>query len=161
LNLPAKDWRLRGDLAYMGRSDYGGGIKGLFDALDETWSSWMRDIDLGRARLVVPSGYLESNGVGNGASFDTDRAIFSPVNAPGIVNETSITSVQFKIRVAEHERTSNAIYQRILASAGLADLDDVDRAAPQTATGVMDETRAKERTRDKKSLQAKQAIARI
>ncbi|MFF4701259.1 phage portal protein [Streptomyces chattanoogensis] len=56
----------------LGRSDYQG-AHDQFDALDIVWSSWMRDIRLARARLIVPDGYLRSNGPGQGASFDTDR----------------------------------------------------------------------------------------
>jgi hypothetical protein len=159
VNLPAREWRKRGDLAHAGRSDYSGGMKGLFDALDETWSSWMRDLDLGRARLVVPSSYLETNGAGQGATFDTDRAIFSPLSIGGQMNDMKIEQVQFRIRVAEHEATARALYQQILTSAGYADHDSSDRAIPTTATGVLDETRAKERMRDKKALHAKRAIA--
>lgn len=162
LNLPARDWRKRGNLAEMGRSDYGGGVTGLFDALDETWSSWMRDVDLGKARLLVPAAYLDSNGVGQGATFDTDREVFSPVKVGGSTgSDLQVEQVQFKIRVKEHEATAAALYQRILTSTGIIDPDDRDRDRTTTATGVFDETRAKERTRDKKALQATRTLARL
>lgn len=37
-----------------GRSDCDG-LRGLMDSLDETYSSWMRDVRLAKARLIVPS----------------------------------------------------------------------------------------------------------
>ncbi|MFI1018011.1 HNH endonuclease signature motif containing protein [Streptomyces sp. NPDC020965] len=59
----------------FGRSDYGTPIYDLFDVLDTTWTSWIRDLRLARARLLVPDGYLRDHGAGRGASFDEDREI--------------------------------------------------------------------------------------
>lgn len=42
----------------FGRSDYAAPIHDQFDALDETWTSWMRDVRLACGRLIVPDGYL-------------------------------------------------------------------------------------------------------
>ena len=41
----------------MGRSDYDN-LRDLMDALDESYSSWMRDIRLAKARLIVPAQFL-------------------------------------------------------------------------------------------------------
>lgn len=100
-----------------GRSDYAAPLYDLFDALDETWSSWMRDIRLARARLIVPDGYLRSEGAGQGASFDEDRDVWHGLKMPP--NEGSgITLSQFAIRVDEHARTSEAVVRQSAQSAG-------------------------------------------
>ncbi|GMA31592.1 hypothetical protein [Litorihabitans aurantiacus] len=49
---PSRQWRTSPELSPLGRSDFDG-IEGLFDALDETYSSWMRDVRLAKARLIV------------------------------------------------------------------------------------------------------------
>lgn len=164
VNMPARAWRKRGQLAEAGRSDYTGGTLGLFDALDEAWSSWMRDLDLGKARLVVPQAYLDSNGRGRGAVFDTDREVFQGLDIPGQAGaQADITQVQFAIRVAEHEQTTQALLRRILASAGYGELDKESAQAQQarTATEVVVASQSRERTRDKKALYARQAFAQI
>jgi A118 family predicted phage portal protein len=102
----------------IGRSDYAGGVHNLFDALDETWTSWMRDIRLARARLIVPDGYLRSNGRGEGASFDEDREVFQQLNIPPTEHGTGITLSQFAIRVEEHRATVEAIVRQAAQSAG-------------------------------------------
>lgn len=160
LNLPAKAWRKKGDLSLIGRSDFTADVKGLFDSLDAAWSSWMRDLELGRARLVVPQAMLENTGPGRGAYFDVDRELFTPVQAPGMVNGSSIEQVQFNIRVQEHRDTCDALYERILVAAGLKDADpDPMRSSARTATEVNDANRASERTRQKKLVYARQALA--
>ncbi|MEU1667399.1 hypothetical protein ABZ547_28205 [Streptomyces sparsogenes] len=60
----------------VGRSDYAAPAYDLFDSLDETWTSWMRDIRLAHARLIVPDGYMRNEGPGKGASFDDDREVW-------------------------------------------------------------------------------------
>jgi hypothetical protein len=102
----------------VGRSDYAGGVHDLFDALDETWTSWMRDIRLARARLIVPDAYLRSNGRGEGASFDDDREVFQQLNIPPTEQGNSITLSQFAIRVEEHRATVEAIVRQAAQSAG-------------------------------------------
>jgi len=164
-NMPAKDWRKKGVLAEAGRSDYTGGTKGLFDALDEAWSSWMRDLRLGKARLVLPAAYLQSNGRGQGASFDTDQELFSPLQLPGSATQKTgeaLEQVQFDIRVTEHEQTTQALYRRILASAGYGELDrETTTATDRTATEVNAQSQSKDRTRDRKVLYARPALASL
>ncbi|WP_326797455.1 phage portal protein [Streptomyces sp. NBC_01808] len=100
----------------IGRSDYAG-VHDQFDALDETWSSWMRDIRLARARLIVPDGYLRDHGPGAGASFDDDREVWHSLKMPP--NEgAGITLAQFAIRVAEHQTTAEAITRQAIQTAG-------------------------------------------
>ncbi|MEU9140388.1 phage portal protein [Streptomyces sp. NPDC048404] len=101
----------------VGRSDYAAPIHDLFDALDETWTSWMRDIRLARARLIVPDGYMRNEGAGKGASFDDDREVWHSLKMPP--NEgAGITLNQFDIRVEEHLATGEAIMRQAAQAAG-------------------------------------------
>lgn len=100
-----------------GRSDYAAPIHDQFAALDDVWTSWMRDIRLARARLVVPDGYLTSLGPGQGAAWDDDREVYSGLNMPPTENG-GLTLAQFKIRVDEHQRTAEALTRKAVESAG-------------------------------------------
>lgn len=100
-----------------GRSDYAAPIHDLFAALDDVWTSWMRDIRLARARLVVPDGYLTNLGPGQGAAFDDDREVYSGLNMPP-TEANGITLSQFAIRVDEHQRTAEATTRKAIESAG-------------------------------------------
>lgn len=101
----------------LGRSDYSG-IEPLLDALDEAWSSWMRDLRLGKARLVVPDVYLHNDGRGKGAHFDPEQAIFTSLNSLPPAEGLSIEQVQFAIRVVEHRDTCNELATQALRGAG-------------------------------------------
>ncbi|CAL9480550.1 phage portal protein [Streptomyces sp. enrichment culture] len=103
--------------APIGRSDYAAPIYDQLNALDEVWTSWMRDIRLARARLIVPEGYLRNEGTGAGASFDDDREVWTRLKMPP--NEgNGITLNQFDIRVEEHQRTAEALMRQAAQSAG-------------------------------------------
>ncbi|TXS34764.1 hypothetical protein [Streptomyces sp. OR43] len=117
--LPNRVWEGIPGTAPLGRSDFAG-VEPMMDALDESWTSWMRDLRLGKARVVVPQSMLETAGPGTGATFDLDKELI--VALSGLLgSETmkdSITELQFKIRVEEHERTTKALRLQILSSAG-------------------------------------------
>lgn len=136
----------------LGRSDYQG-AHDLFDALDTTWSSWMRDIRLARARLIVPDGYLRSNGTGNGASFEADREIWQTLNIPPTESGAAgITLSQFAIRVAEHQQTAEAIVRQAVQGAGYsAQSFGLGDATAVTATEVVARERRSMITRDVKA----------
>lgn len=102
----------------VGRSDTAGS-ESLMDGLDETMTSWLRDIRLGKARIVVPEEFLERDGRGRGASFDVDAEVFSPLNMdPGDMYKAGITPVEFKIRTEEHARTIAELFERVVVTAG-------------------------------------------
>lgn len=136
----------------LGRSDYQG-AEGSMDGLDETMSSWMRDIRLGKGRAIVPREYLRrAGGPGQGAAFDPEQEIFQEINAqaPG-EGAPSITVVQFSIRVAEHRETVAAHWRTITSAAGLDTSDhDTENGPTQTATQVNDKSSRKRGTRGKK-----------
>ncbi|MBP0456243.1 phage portal protein [Streptomyces montanisoli] len=143
----------------VGRSDYQG-VHDLFDALDETWTSWMRDIRLARARLIVPDGYLRSDGPGNGASFDEDREVWSALKIPP-TEGAGITLAQFAIRVAEHQSTAEAITREAVQTAGYdAQAFGLDGdGQPVTATEVDARTARSMVTRKKKAGYWRRALA--
>lgn len=112
----------------LGRSDLDG-IRDLCDSLDEAFSSWMRDIRLAKAKLIVPAEYLrkkpnqfasnmDSSISATGTwEFDADVETYVAMDintdvAPGI------TQSQFSIRSTEHQETCTAIIQYILQMAG-------------------------------------------
>ncbi|MFD8529422.1 phage portal protein [Streptosporangium canum] len=104
----------------VGRSDYAG-VEPLMDALDETWTSWMRDLRLGKARIIVPEVYLTTGARGQAASWDPDREIYSALSGmlPSPNNPNNmITLSQFNIRVTEHADTSKSLISQILRGAG-------------------------------------------
>lgn len=101
----------------FGRSDYAAPCYDLFDALDQTWTSWMRDLRLARARLMIPRGYLDDLGPGQGAEFDAEREVWEELNMDP-TQGGGITINQFAIRVAEHSATAQAIVEQAVRSAG-------------------------------------------
>nr|WP_236070910.1 phage portal protein [Streptomyces polyasparticus] len=143
----------------VGRSDYAG-VHDLFDALDTTWTSWMRDIRLARARLIVPDGYLRDHGPGNGSSFDDDREVWHSLKMPP--NEGSgITLNQFEIRVEEHRATAEAIMRQAAQTAGYSPQSfglDGD-GQPVTATEVDSKDQRSMVTRKKKAGYARHPLA--
>jgi hypothetical protein len=155
--LPNKIWRDLGEqTAPLGRSDFSG-VEPLMDSLDETYSSWMRDVRLAKARLIVPQQFLDNIGRGKGAVWDPDRQVYSPISmltASGSVNDT-IKAQQFAIRFAEHQATCQEFINRIVQGSGYSGqtFGEYDaQGAAMTAT----EIRARERktliTRNKKVL---------
>lgn len=149
---PARRWRNVPHLSPLGRSDFEG-IEQLFDALDAAYSSWMRDLDLAKARLFVSQQALEDNGPGLGASWDPEQAIFTPVPSDdmdeGGMNQL-VQAQQFDIRYEEHAATCQDLMNRIVVSAGysVGDFGDAEASGMMTATevsarkGLSNQTRA-------------------
>lgn len=104
---------------WWGRSIYQGGVERALDALDEAWTSWMRDLRLGKARIHVPRDYLRPGKPGDGAVFDLDREIYIPVQAMP-AEGLQIVAQQFAIRVAEHRDTVAELTAAAVRGAGLS-----------------------------------------
>jgi len=104
----------------QGRADISG-AEALLDALDEAYSSWLRDVRLGKARVIVPADALDAAATdrGSGRYFDVDREVFTELDgmSPG---EMSITVYQPEIRAPEHEQTVLNLIERIVSKAGYA-----------------------------------------
>jgi hypothetical protein len=142
---PQRQWRTIAGLKHLGRSDYQGN-EPIFDQIDETWTSWMRDVRLAKGRIIVPEYMLSSNGRGQGATFDADREVWAAVNAIGKQDlglGQQLHAEQFDIRWQEHKETFEALAEQALRHAGLSQqtLGGDDGPSAQTAT----EAQAKER----------------
>lgn len=102
----------------LGRSDFAG-IELFMDALDEAWTSWMRDLRLAKSRIIVPNSMLESEGPGQGARLNLDREVFVGVEGMlGNGDGKDITLNQFAIRVEQHQATVESLFEQIVSSAG-------------------------------------------
>jgi hypothetical protein len=138
---PQRRWRTVGPLKYLGRSDFDGNEQ-WFDALDDVWTSWLRDIRLARSRILAPAYMLQSLGAGQGALFDAEREIFTQLDAIPGQPGAGITMSQFQIRWQEHKASAEAIQQVAMRHAGLSSQTLGDQGdVAMTAT----ETQARER----------------
>ncbi|PXY20515.1 phage portal protein [Prauserella endophytica] len=127
-----------------GRADIQG-LETELDALDAAWASWMRDLDLGKGRVLVSAEMLDSVAPSSRSTghvqtatdkffgrhrrstpakvFDEDAKVFTPLS--GLPMESGnglapITPVQFAIRVQEHADTCAALVEQIVSRAGYA-----------------------------------------
>lgn len=148
---PNRLWRNHPVGRNLGRSDLADVLTEL-DKLDMVWSSWMRDIRLAKARLIVPNFMLSSGLPGTGAVFDTDQDIFTTLNAPPREDgKSEITAQQFEIRVAQHQQTVDALTKVVLRTAGYGPQTFGEGGdVAQTATEVDSRDRKSNLTRDRK-----------
>ena len=102
--------------SYIGRSDFAG-IEGLMHGLDETYSSWMRDLILARGKVLVPEEYLRKSRDG-AFKFDLDTMIYDTMDVDPTVAGNQITSIQFEIRAEQFAKTSMELIERIVMSSG-------------------------------------------
>ena len=155
--------------SFMGRSDFDG-LRGLMDELDETYTSWMRDVRLAKARTIVPAEYLkrpvqemlEGNAQRLSWDFDEDVETFVALDMHDENgNIPSITLQQFAIRSDEHMATCNELMTKIVSIAGYAPqtfgMDIVGMAQSGTALHIREkksyDTRGKKETYWKSTLQ--------
>ncbi|MEE4540978.1 capsid protein [Streptomyces sp. V4-01] len=146
-----RDWCDVPGAHWLGLSDFQGS-EGLLDALDETYTSWMRDVRLAKSRIIVPHGYLTNHGLGQGASWE-DRDVYAGLNIPPTETGAGITLNQFAIRHAEHKATCDELRDQIIRNAGYntgSFGEDSDGAAV-TATEVKAKASRSEATRSSKS----------
>jgi hypothetical protein len=162
----SRRFRKQGVLSEFGRSDFEGQLE-LFDALDETWSSLMRDLKQGAGHLFVNQALMQNNGPGMGASWDMRQEITTQLNSlPKVGSSPLLDQVQFKIRVDEHLAAAGAITKQIIRGAGWS-LSTYDEYAgggsggARTATEITDLRRRSETTRDKKKRYQGQALSYI
>lgn len=160
---PARMWRSIPDAAYWGQSDFAG-IEGLFDALDETYSSLMRDIRIAKGRITVPNAYLQSAGPGAGAVFDEDAEVYVGLDMLlGKDGAQALTATQFNIRVTEHLDAARALITQAVRQAGYsaATFGETGDGAAVTATEIHARERRSIATRARKELYAGPGIADI
>jgi len=162
---PARVWRDQPAGAYLGRADFSG-AEPFMDALDEVYTSWMRDIRQAKGRLVVDENALMNLGQGKGSTFDPDREVYEAIAISPNSNMPGITQVQFAIRVAEHRDTVSHLMDKIIQMSGFSagtfgDSDTGVRQAALTATEIRAKQQRSYVTRDKKMLYVRPPLARI
>ncbi|MBO1739676.1 phage portal protein [Leifsonia sp. TF02-11] len=107
------------------------GVEDLLDQIDEAYTSWMRDIRLGKARIVIPKGLIETGAPGQGGTFDADREIFVETGEMvGSMNpqanggkgavESFITMFQPNIRWQEHMQTVTHLLAKVYEECGFS-----------------------------------------
>jgi A118 family predicted phage portal protein len=136
----------------IGASDYSG-QEGLMDALDEVYTSWMRDLRLAKARLLVPESFLKLDPATQQPVFDADQELFVALEVdPMTAGTVGITPQQFDIRHQEHSATAVDLMERIITSAGYSPQTFGLKAdgAVQTATEVQARERGSFLTRQSK-----------
>ena len=102
--------------ANIGQSDFAG-TEGLMEALDETYSSWMRDINLAKSRIIVPEEWIRPTETGG--VFDLEREVYTTLDIdPTSMEKVGITMNQFAIRTKEHRETALELLDRIITHAG-------------------------------------------
>ncbi|WP_367128315.1 hypothetical protein [Saccharothrix sp. HUAS TT1] len=159
---PNKLWRKNPAAAPLGRADISG-AEGPLDRLDETWTSLMRDLRLGKGRAFVPDVYLQGNGPGRGASWDAEQEIYATLSMlPGPDSGNMLTLNQFDIRVEEHLGMARQITIETLRSAGYSlQSFGLDGDVAATATEVSARERDSYLTRGHKILYWKPELADI
>lgn len=156
----------------FGRSDYEG-VDAMFDALDEVYTSWMRDIRLARSRIFVHRDLIDTGAPGQGSYFDADREVFTPLKgAPAALGTGAAASganlvqaQQFNIRYLEHQETANEILRQIFLAAGYSpqtfSLADPHGTRTITATQVQAQEHLTMLTRGAKILYAQPQLQRL
>lgn len=152
---PNRRWRTDPHGRNLGRSDLDG-VEQLMDALDEVYTSWMRDVRLGKSRLMIAKSLLDNVGTGQGAGFNAEQEAYASLNMLGGADgklSDQIEQVQFKIRVQEHKETAGQLVQDILQMAGYSSetFGIYDGGGPvKTATEIESKQQRSLLTRDRK-----------
>ena len=143
-----------------GRSDLDG-LRGLCDALDEAYSSWIRDVRLAKARTIVPAEYLRRKpsemieGLSHAGSweFDAEVETYVAMDIDPATSKTGITLQQYDIRSAQHAETCRDLIERIVTHAGYSPQSfgmDINGTA-QSGTALTIRERRSLTTRERKT----------
>ncbi len=155
-DLPNRLWRDKS----VGNSDYQG-IIGLFDSLDEVYSSLMREIRLSKADKVVPESWLSYNNTTGKLEYK-DKMTYTGMNVPPDEMQQPVL-IQPKIRTDKYITTMLHLTERIVDSAGYAPqsfgLNIEGRAESGTALRIRERKSLK--TRAKKEKYFKQPLEAI
>lgn len=123
----------------QGRSDYQG-QETLMDALDETFSAWMTDVQIARGKIHVPSGYVKQISEDGKKKFNIDTMMYEELDVDPTAMTKPIEATQFDIRSQQFEQTCLNLLDRIITSAGYSPqsfgLNIAGRAESGTALNV-------------------------
>lgn len=147
--------------SYVGRSDYAG-IEGMMDSLDEIYSAWMRDINLGKGRILIPDTFLDFRS--GKANFNQDKEVYVKLDVdPTSIKENAIVISQFDIRSDKFRETALNFIERIVSSAGYSPQSfglNIEGAA-ESGTALKIRERKSLSTRGKKENYWEMAIKKI
>lgn len=105
----------------IGRADWDG-AEDFLDAIDETWTSLMRDIRLGQARIIVPEEWLRATGgrPGTATQLDIDTEAFVGLNMPDQADKGMLKpeNIQPDLRVEAHVAALLALTERVVSACG-------------------------------------------
>jgi len=149
----------------LGINDYSGVIT-LMDSLDFAWTSWIRDIELGMAQLLIdeellehPDGSYLTQETESKAKFNKFQKAFIKLNLSpwrmGDENVKPIEQVQFDIRTDAHMKTCETLLFQIINQCGYSPqtfgMVDSGRAENSSGTALRIRERKSLLTREKKS----------
>lgn len=157
----------------LGINDYSSSLS-MLDSIDFTWTSWMRDIELGMAQIFVDEELLTRNksdvaGELNYLNkFDKFMKTFIKLNLTswrmgGESGTKPIDSIQFNIRVDEHSKTVDKLLMNIVSQCGYSPqtfgLGEYGTAQSGTALRIRENK--SQLTREKKSRYWQPAIKNL
>lgn len=167
-NRPTKRLRGMGQFERLGRADIEG-AEPILDALDMNSSSWMRDVKVGRAQMIVPKSMTESLGEGRGNGFNADAEYLVPLEFTTLNagdGDRSILVNQFAIRHEAHAATHLHLFRQLVEHAGWTVAGAGYRSsesggAAVTAREVSATENRSAATLDVKQLEFKRAMSRL
>lgn len=145
-------WRTDPIGCHLGQADIAGAEPEL-DRLDHAKSAELREVDLGVARIIIPTTMLDVGRPGEGVSWDRDREIWSPVNtAPTEAGDMEPKLVQPDIRVEKYHAVQQQLTEEIIRHAGYSaqTFGEDENGAEITATQVNSQGRRSDSTKGRK-----------
>lgn len=149
-NQPAPLWRQDPIGRNLGVSDFYQS-EPLLDSLDRSYSMWMRDLDLAKARIIIPDYMLQTGAPGQGVAFDLDREIYDRINVPP-TSDVKPELFQPDVDVDRYKTTTHEWTRKILHTAGysMQTFGEDEQAGAATATEIVSKDRRTMSTRDAK-----------
>lgn len=99
----------------IGGSDTAG-LEGRMVALDEAASGWSSDVRVGRSRLMIPEQFLIHGP--EGAAFDADQELFTPIRTSALDTDQKIEVVQFDIRADSFAASKSDLMNELSLASG-------------------------------------------
>ena len=148
----------------QGMSDYGSCCT-LLDALDEAWTSWMRDIRMGLGKLLLDKEFLEDV---DKSQFGHFQETFVMLNLGALRLGASdkyepVKEIQFEIRHEAHLATTTALFTEIVDRCGYnpQTFGLEIKGTAQSGTALRIRERKSMMTRQKKSRYWQWALKRL
>lgn len=134
----------------LGESDLFG-IIGIMDSIDETYTNLIRDIRLGRGKVLVPEYMLDKDD--EGFKYDMDKSVYTLAGIANPEKEGKVDSIQFEIRTQAHIDAIQDLLQQAYSLAGYSPgtfgIGEVTNNA--TATEIKQQQSKSYKTRNKKA----------